>query len=126
MIKKIQTGIEGFETISNGGLPKGRSTLVSGTAGSAKTVFACQFLAQGIVQFGEAGVFVTFEESPEDIRQNMDGFGWDVAQWESEGKWVFIDASLQSDHETMFVGEYDLSALLIRIDMPFAGSKLRA
>ena len=62
-IEKIETGITGFDLISAGGLPKGRTTLVSGTAGSAKTVFAVQFLAEGIQRSNEAGIFVTFEES---------------------------------------------------------------
>ena len=67
-IEKTATGIEGFDYIADGGLPVGRTTLISGTAGSAKTIFAAQFLAEGIRQYHEAGVFVTFEESPHDIR----------------------------------------------------------
>ena len=76
-IEKLETHIPGFDLISNGGLSKGRTTLVSGTAGSAKTVFAVQFLAEGILKSHEPGVFITFEESPEDIRKNMVGFSWD-------------------------------------------------
>ena len=64
-ITKLPTGIPGFDNISEGGLPKGRSTLVCGSTGSAKTTFAVQFLAEGIRQ-GEAGVIVTFEEQPND------------------------------------------------------------
>ena len=90
---KHMTGIPGFDLISEGGLPRGRTTLVSGTAGSAKTVFAVQFLARGIVEDNEAGVFVTFEESPSDISQNMLGFGWDLQTWEAQGKLAFVDAS---------------------------------
>jgi circadian clock protein KaiC len=77
-VEKLETGINGFDFIAYGGLPKGRTTLVSGTAGSAKTVFAAQFLAEGIRRADEAGVFITFEESPNDIRRNMDGFGWPI------------------------------------------------
>lgn len=77
-VQKLATGIPGFEHISFGGLPKGRTTLVSGSAGSAKTVFAMQFLIEGVRASGEGGVFVTFEESPEDIIRNMRGFGWDL------------------------------------------------
>ncbi len=115
-IEKLATGIPGFDHIANGGLPKGRTTLVSGTAGSAKTIFAIQFLVEGIVKTQEHGVFVTFEESPHDIRRNMLGFGWDIQQWEAEGKWVFVDASPQPGEEMLFVGEYDLGALLARIE----------
>jgi circadian clock protein KaiC len=115
-IEKLQTGISGFDFIAYGGLPKGRTTLVTGTAGSAKTVFAAQFLAEGIKKFGEPGVFITFEESPDDIRRNMQGFGWEIKSWESEGQWAFIDASPQVDEESIVSGAYDLGALLVRIE----------
>ena len=84
-VEKIETGITGFDLISNGGLPKDRITLVSGSAGSAKTVFAAQFLAEGIRKFNEGGVFVTFEETPDDIRRNLHSLGWDIVRWETEG-----------------------------------------
>lgn len=115
-IEKLPTGVPGFDHITEGGLPKGRTTLVSGSSGSAKTVFACQFLTEGIRQAGENGVFVTFEESPQDIRRNMIGFGWDIARWEADGCWAFVDASQQPDDETVITGEYDLGALLARIE----------
>jgi circadian clock protein KaiC len=115
-ISKLRTGIPGMDDITNGGLPKGRTTLVSGTAGSAKTVFAVQFLTAGITQLNESGVFVTFEESPDDIRQNMASFGWDIATWESQGQWAFVDASPQLGQEAIFTGSYDLGALLARIE----------
>ncbi len=116
VLKKLETGIPGFDSLSHGGLPEGRTTLVSGTAGSAKTVFACQFLAEGIIQTNKGGVFVTFEESPQDIRRNMKGFGWDIPRWEAEGKWAFVDASPQPGAETVFAGAFDLGALLARIE----------
>jgi circadian clock protein KaiC len=77
---------------SEGGFPEGRATLIAGTAGSAKTVFACQFLAEGI-KSGENGVFVTFEEPPQALRKNMGGFGWNIRQWEENRQWAFVDAS---------------------------------
>ncbi len=115
-IDKLPTGISGFDHIAAGGLPRGRTTLVTGTSGSAKTVFACQFLVEGIRQAGDAGVFVTFEESPDDIRRNMIGFGWDIRRWEREGKWVFVDASHHPGEESVITGEFDLGALLARIE----------
>jgi len=66
-VEKIPSGIPGFDEISHGGIPKGRVTLISGTSGSGKTVFSAQFIYKGIVDYGENGVFVTFEESPTDI-----------------------------------------------------------
>lgn len=115
-VKKLVTGIPGFDLICEGGLPEGRTTLLSGTAGSAKTVFAAQFLAEGILKSEQSGVFITFEESPEDIRRNMLGFGWDIADWEKQKRWVFVDASIRPGMETVVSGEYDLGALLARIE----------
>lgn len=115
-IVKLPTGIAGFDLISEGGLPAQRTTLVAGSAGSAKTVFAIQFLAEGIRQFDEAGVFVTFEESPSDVRRNMLSLRWDIAGWEAAGKWACVDASPQVGDETLVVGRYDLGALLARIE----------
>ena len=69
-VQKIRTMIEGFDDISHGGLPVGRSTLVSGTSGTGKTLLAVQFLYHGLTYFDEPGVFVTFEESPADIIDN--------------------------------------------------------
>jgi circadian clock protein KaiC len=114
-VEKLRTGIEGFDLISYGGLPLGRTTLISGTAGSAKTVFAAQFLAAGIERAGEPGVFVTFEERADDIRRNLVGFGWDVAKWEEEKKWAFVDASIQPGEPTVVTGDFDLGALIARI-----------
>jgi circadian clock protein KaiC len=114
-IDKLPTGIPGFDDVTEGGLPKGRTTLVSGTAGSGKTVLAAQFLSEGINQFGEAGVFITFEESPEEIRRNLRTLGWHVEEWEANGHWAFVDASPQVDEEIVEIGSYDLSGLLARI-----------
>jgi circadian clock protein KaiC len=124
VIEKIETGIEGFDLISEGGLPKGRTTLIAGTSGSAKTVFAVQFLSEGIIKKQEPGVFVTFEESPVDIRKNVISLGWDVATWEQEGHWAFVDASPIAGEDHIIAGEYDLGALLARIE--FAVHKIGA
>jgi circadian clock protein KaiC len=115
-VPKHRTGIPGFDLISEGGLPRARATLIAGTAGSAKTVFATHFLASGIVEDKEGGVFVTFEDRVEDIRANMLGFGWDIARWERDGKWAFVDAAPDPEEPTTVVGAFDLSALLARIE----------
>ncbi|MDB4879144.1 MAG: circadian clock protein KaiC [Gemmatimonadetes bacterium] len=115
-VPKHRTGIPGFDLISDGGLPRARATLVSGTAGSAKTVFATHFLASGIANDGEPGVFVTFEDRVEDIRANMLGFGWRIADWERAGTWQFVDAAPDPEEPTPVVGTFDLSALLARIE----------
>lgn len=115
VVHKLATGITSFDVIAKGGLPRSRTTLLSGTAGSGKTVFAMQFLAAGILESGENGVFVTFEESASDIRQNMRSFGWDLEQWEREGRLAFVDASPDPQIEIIESGEFDLGALLARI-----------
>jgi len=114
VLERVQTGVEAFDELVMGGLPRGRATVVGGTPGSGKTVFATQFLANGIAQFNESGVFVTFEESPKEIEANMAGFGWDIARWVREKRLAFVDASPRADDEIV-IGEFDLAALLVRI-----------
>ena len=113
-VEKIPTGISSFDVIAKGGLPRNRTTLISGTAGSGKTIFAVQFLAAGI-QSGAPGVFVTFEESASDIRKNMLSFGWDLAKWEADGLLAFVDASPDPEIDTVESGSFDLGALLARV-----------
>lgn len=115
-IEKQKTYIPGFDHISRGGLPEGRTTLISGSAGSAKTVLAVQYLIEGVRKNQENGVFVTFEESPEDIIRNMKGFGWHIDQLIEEKKWAFVDASPQPGKDNVFIGQYDFGALLARIE----------
>ena len=114
LLVKIATGIPGFDIFSEGGLPEGRTTLIAGTAGSGKTIFASQFLAEGIRQ-GQNGVFVTFEEPPKMLRKNMRGFNWNIQQWETEGKWAFVDASPIDRNAPLVSGEYDLDPLVSRL-----------
>lgn len=115
-VEKVPTGIPGFDFIAHGGLPRGRTVLVSGSAGSGKTIFASQFLAAGILHHGENGVFVTCEEKPSDLCRNMANFGWILPQWEEEKKWAFVDASPEPSEEVFVAGDYDFGALLARIE----------
>lgn len=115
-VEKISTGIPGLDFIADGGIPKARTTLVAGSAGSGKTVFAAQYLVEGIRRHGDAGVFVTFEEHPRDIRSNVLPFNWDVPTWEKEGKWSFVDAAPEPSQDVTIVGSYDFGALLARIE----------
>lgn len=123
-VQKLVTGIEGFDLVSQGGIPKGRTTLVTGTAGSAKTVFAAQFLAEGIQKVNETGVFVTFEENPDEIRKNLLSMNWHVQEWEEKGMWCFVDASPQPGQDVVEAGEFDLGALIARIE--YAARKICA
>ena len=113
-VQKIRTLIEGFDDITHGGFPVGRTTLVSGTSGTGKTLFAVQFLYNGITQFDEAGIFVTFEESPHDIITNARSFGWDLQKLIDAGKLFILDASPDPEGQDV-IGNFDLSALIERI-----------
>jgi circadian clock protein KaiC len=113
-VHKIRTLIEGFDEITHGGLPMGRTTLVSGTSGTGKTLLAVQFLYHGIHYFDYPGLFVTFEESPYDIIQNAYSFGWDLEELIEQGKLFILDASPDPEGQEV-VGSFDLSALIERI-----------
>ncbi|MGF1492283.1 MAG: circadian clock protein KaiC [Microcoleaceae cyanobacterium] len=113
-VQKIRTMIEGFDDISHGGMPLGRTTLVSGTSGTGKTLFAVQFLYNGITYFDEPGIFVTFEESPSDIIKNASSFNWDLQNLIEQGKLFILDASPDPEGQDI-VGNFDLSALIERI-----------
>ncbi|MFH1798140.1 MAG: circadian clock protein KaiC [Candidatus Omnitrophota bacterium] len=123
VVQKINFGVEGFDVISEGGIPKGRTTLLSGTSGSGKTLFAVEFLWRGAKDFNENGVFVTFEETPGDIVKNVRSLGWDLRSLEKEGKLAFVDASPSPDEKTE-IGEYDFGALVAR--MLYAIKKVKA
>ncbi len=114
-VEKMPTGIPGLDFVGQGGLPINRATLIAGTAGSAKTIFVTHFLAAGVMA-GEGAVFVTFEDVPADIRKNMLSFGWDIAKWEDEGKWAFVDISPDPGEQTPIVGAYDLGGLISRVE----------
>src|SRR5687768_8015364 len=114
-IEKLPTHIAGFDHVAVGGLPKGRTTLVTGTSGSGKTVFGAQFLAEGVRNADQSGVFVTFEESVPELRRNISSLGWDVAKWEAEGKWIFVDAAPACFKDTEIIGDFNLEGLLAQI-----------
>ncbi|MCB1480945.1 MAG: circadian clock protein KaiC [Rhodobiaceae bacterium] len=124
-IEKLPTGIPGFDQITTGGLPKNRTTVVAGTAGSGKTVLALQFLFAGVHEYGQAGVFVTFEESPADLMQNVRSFGWDLEDLVSQKKIAVVDASPEPGEEAIQSGTFDLSALLARIENAVSSVKAK-
>lgn len=115
-VERMETGIPGVDALTYGGLPINRASVICGTPGSGKTVLCAQFLIEGIRAYDQPGVFVAFEESPEDIRQNLAGFGWDVPQFEADRQWLFVDGSQRSDeHEVFFGGDFNLEGLRTRI-----------
>jgi len=108
-ITKAITGIQGFDEITTGGLPRGRTTLVMGGPGCGKTVFALQTLVYGAQVLKEAGIFVAFEESTREIVANAATFGWDLASLEDKTLF-FLDARLSPD--VVKAGDFDLGGLL--------------
>jgi circadian clock protein KaiC len=114
VLERVKTGVDAFDELVMGGLPRARTTVVSGTPGSGKTVFATQFLAHGITVGDENGVLVTFEEPSADIEANMRGFGWDLGRWRRRGRLAFVEASPPADDQ-LVIGDFDLAGLLSRI-----------
>lgn len=107
-LSRAATGIEGFDQITYGGLPRGRTTLVLGCSGAGKTVFALQSLVNGARLFDEPGIFVAFEEDPRRVMEFAAAFGWDLSSLGD--KLFFLDARLSPDTHTS--GSFDLHALL--------------
>jgi circadian clock protein KaiC len=106
---KSVTGIHGFDEITGGGLPPGRTTLLQGGPGSGKTIFALQFLVHGAQNCSEPGIFVAFEETPERIITNFEGFGWKLTRLQPQ-KLFFLDAQISPD--LIQSGSFDLGGML--------------
>ena len=113
-LEKVPTGITGFDEITHGGLPRGRPTLVTGAAGSGKTLFGVEFLARGARDFGEPGVLLAFEETQDDLATNVASLGFDLAQLERDNL-LAIDAFRLDPSEIVETGAFDLDGLFIRL-----------
>ena len=85
-LAKSPTGIQGLDEITGGGLPRGRPTLVCGSAGCGKTLLAMEFLVRGATQFGEPGVFMSFEETAPELTQNVRSLGFDLDELAKQKK----------------------------------------
>jgi circadian clock protein KaiC len=112
-MERLETGIPGLDVLAVGGLPRGRTTLLTGTTGSGKTVFALQFLAAGVNLFGQPGVLVTLEEPARELIANMGSFGWDLAGLVHSGRIVVVDATDRG--EGAVSGGFDFGGLSARI-----------
>ncbi|HEU0136376.1 MAG TPA: ATPase domain-containing protein, partial [Flavobacterium sp.] len=111
---KTPTGIEGLDEITDGGFPAGRPILVCGGAGCGKTLMAMQFIAKGITQFNEPGVFVSFEELSDDLTLNVKSLGIDLEKMKSD-KMLVVDHVRVERSEIEEAGDYDLDGLFIRL-----------
>ena len=113
-LAKSPTGIVGLDEITLGGLPKGRATLVTGGAGSGKTLLGIEFLVQGVRQFGEHGVLVAFEETAADLTENVRSLGFDLERHIAR-KQIAVDYVRLERSEIHETGDYDLEGLFVRL-----------
>ena len=111
---KSPTGIQGFDEITGGGLPTGRPTLVCGGAGCGKTLFGMEFLVRGATQFNEPGVFMSFEETNEELTKNVASLGFDLEDLVKHKK-IALDHVHIERSEIEETGEYDLEGLFVRL-----------
>lgn len=114
VIEKAPTGINGLDEITYGGLPKGRPTLLCGSAGCGKTLFSMTFLYNGATQFDEPGVFIAFEEQPNDLVKNVGSLSYDIQRL-IDDKRLAVDHIHIDRNEIEESGEYDLDGLFIRL-----------
>ena len=113
-LPKARTGIPGLDEITGGGFPAGRPTLVCGSAGCGKTLLAMEFLVRGAMEQGEPGVFIAFEETAEDLAQNVRSLGFDLDGLIRDNK-IFVDYIHVDANEIEESGDYDLEGLFIRL-----------
>jgi circadian clock protein KaiC len=113
-LPKTPTGIDGLDEVTGGGLPKGRTTLVYGSAGCGKTLLAMEFLVHGAVQYGEPGVCMEFEEAPEKLAANVRSLGLDLRELVKRKK-LLVDHVRIERNEIEETGEYNLEGLFIRL-----------
>ncbi|MFQ6050720.1 MAG: ATPase domain-containing protein [Candidatus Hydrothermarchaeota archaeon] len=117
---RVKSGIPGLDEILDGGFPRNTVVLVSGGPGTGKTLFCFQFLYAGASKFNEPSIYVSLEERPDDVRREMQVFGWDVKKLEEDGKFVIIDASLAragipTRERVVTPAGFDLDALAVKI-----------
>jgi circadian clock protein KaiC len=113
-ILKSLTGVTGLNEMTDGGLPRGRTTLLAGGPGSGKTILALQFLVHGARDCGEPGIFVAFEETSERIVANANGFGWELPQLQAQKELYFVNA--QPSPDLVLAGNFDLSGMLAALE----------
>jgi len=121
-IPKARTGIIGFDEITGGGVPAGRTTLIVGGPGAGKTVFALQGLVTAARELREPGIFVAFEENSRQIVANASTFGWDLPALEKE-RLFFLDARLGPT--TIQAGDFDISGILAGLEAKVKEMKAR-
>lgn len=118
MPERAPTGIPGLDDLIEGGFPKNRTMLVAGACGTGKSIFSMQFLYNGVTQHQEPGVFVTFDESPENIRSDMLRFGWNLQELERHNLFAIVDGASaragtpSSEHHALAPNQLDVNRVL--------------
>lgn len=117
---RVKTGINGLDELIGGGLPKSSSILLSGEAGTGKTIFSLQYIYQGAKDYGEPGIYVTFEESPDELRREALQFGWDLKKFEESGKIAILDAAslrvgVPTEEKFHVKSDVDIKSLLSKL-----------
>src|SRR5215208_2238515 len=115
-LAKAPTGIKGLDEITQGGLPAGRPTLICGSAGCGKTLFAMEFLVHGAIDYGEPGVFVAFEETNDDLVKNVRSLGFELEEMIAQNL-ISIDHIRIERSEIEEAGEFDLEGLFVRLGL---------
>jgi len=124
VLEKVPTGISGFDDVTHGGIPQGRTTLICGAAGCGKTLFGMQFLIRGALDHGEPGAFVAFEEAEDDLAKNVASLGFDVRDLERR-KLLAVDHIRVERSEIEESGEYNLDGLFIRLQLALDSVKAK-
>ncbi len=115
-LEKVPTGINGLDDITEGGFPKGRTTLVTGGPGTGKSMLSLEFLVKGATEYNEPGVFISFEETEEEIITNGASLGFDIPKLREKGL-LSTDYIRVERSEIEETGEYDLEGLFIRLNL---------
>lgn len=123
-IAKCPSGIQGLDEVTMGGLPRGRPTLVCGAAGCGKTLMAMEFIARGITDYDEPGVFMSFEERSEELVENVKSLGFDLNDLIARKK-LAMDHVRVERSEIEETGEYDLEGLFVRLAYAIDSVKAR-
>lgn len=120
-MKRVKTGVSGLDSLLEGGFPLGRSVLVSGACGTGKTIFCMQYIYEGAKKFSEPGVYVTLDERPDLIREDVARFGWDLKKLEDQNKIQIVDGTIakigmpSEEEYALPVTGYDVDKLLLEV-----------
>ena len=120
-MERAKTGVYGLDELVEGGIPRKRTVLVSGACGTGKSIFSMQFIYKGAVEYDEPGVFVTFDEMPDKLRQDMTNFGWNMKEAEDNELLTLVDASSaragapSEEEHAMLPGQLDFDKMVIDI-----------